>query len=226
MFTPTLFNSLSARFSLIVIFFSAITACSTMNTTTTPSNVNYEGLSSVSDSNFDELYIRPGTDFTNYRHIYIKPIEINYSDRNRRRAVPGLNKESDFQLTDSDLRIIQEQLVKAIAKQWNWETVDSVTEDSVILELAANDFYLYGSINNNTAGRTSTYTNESSSMTLLAKLRDSQSNQLLLVSNDKRKTGSSRASTQPISKLSNVVFYNDTYHTFNRWAGGMSKHIQ
>jgi len=189
----------------------------------TTSVSTYEGLSSVSDSSFDELYIRQGTDFNRYKKVFIKPILVNYSDK--RRQTSGLYKPADFEFDEKELKQFQDQFVKAVTNQWDWELTQQLDKDAIILEVVANDFYLYGSIKNDKPFATDTLTYESSSMDILAKLRDGQTGELLLVSNDKRKTGSSRSGVGSLQKLTSVRYFNDAYHAFNRWAGGMSKYI-
>ena len=181
------------------------------------------GLNPIETKVFDELYIRPGANFTQYKKLYIKPMSISYSDQ--RRDTSPLYKAEDFQLDEKEMEYFQAEFVKAITKQWQWEITDQPGPDVVSLDIAVNDFYLYGSIKNDLIRPNSTLTYESSKMTLLAKLSDSQSNEQLLISKDKRTTGRSKG-MGPMRRLTPVLYWNDAYHAFNRWAANMSTHIQ
>lgn len=194
----------------------------------TPGETNELGLTTYPASNFDELAIQNGINFSQYKKIKFEPISVSYDDR-RRQYSPRLT-DKDFQFDENEQAAFNKQFVKAISKRWNkefnWELTEEIGDDVILVKGTVSDLYLYASIKHNLPYSSTSYTNKTSRMIIDLDLYDSKSGKLLLTSKDEKITGESNDSTRPLQEVNSVTYWRDAYNTFQRLASQLSYHMK
>jgi hypothetical protein len=199
-----------------------------------------QGLDTVHKNARSELYIRPDITLPLYHKLYIEPITVSYSSQKHTNS-PGLN-ESDFQFDDNELAKFQQQFNKAISDVWKRtkghilldelnitqdgdeaNTGDEQANDgTLIMRISITDLYLYASIKNNKAGRTTALVNESSKMVISMDMIDAKTNEVLIRSIDRRTTG---YSSGPQRQMSSVSYFNDLFQTASSWINQLASRL-
>ena len=211
--------------TLLAASLLVLSACSSTQPVAGPTNE--QGLATVEHNSFEQLLIRPGVDFNQYRKILIEPVTVSYSEQRR---TDSLNrKQSAFEFDDRELELFNKQFVKAVSSQWNktfgWELTDQPGADVITVKAAVTDLYLYASIKNNEILPHAAATNESSKMVIELSLTDSQSGQLLLQSKGQKTTGWRGNSLDTMRRVSSVRYWNDAYQAFRQWASLLGSQI-
>jgi hypothetical protein len=148
----------------------------------------WDGLVLRPSKNVDLLYVRPDASLAGYKRIKLEPLQVAFDknwDPNRSRV--GTNR-----LTAADFEKIKKALAEEFAKVCESELAKSgyvlvkETGDEVLtVQPFVVDLYI-AAPDKQSAGRSYTYTADPGHMTLVAELRDSETNQILARAVDKR----------------------------------------
>ncbi len=211
--------------AFLTIFTLFTTGC--MTPASDNSDITPSGLTTISDDRLDNLAIRPGVDFEQYRKIKIEPLEISYSER---KAVDAIhNQPEDFQFDEKELSIFNEKFAKGISKTWQerfgWEQTEGTGPDVLLVRAKITDLYLYSSIKNDKPFRRTSFVNESSTMDIQLTLVDSSSGEVVFDSKGRQKTGRKGSGTDTMQRINSVSYWNDVYQAFRQWASILGKHI-
>jgi hypothetical protein len=210
----------------IISWLLLLAACATQTPESGP--VNEQGLSPITNSNFDELLIRPDANFNQYRKIKIEAVTVSYDDRRR---TDTLNRRKEaFQFDERELAMFNQQFVKAVSSQWQkafgWELTEETGSDVIVVKAEVTDLYLYASIKNNEIYPTKAATNESSRMVIHLSLLDSQSGEVLLDSQGKKITGLRGSGVNTMTRTSSVRYWSDAHQAFRQWATQLASQIE
>jgi hypothetical protein len=162
----------------------------------------WDGLEQRPSKNVDLLYVRPGATLAGYKRVRLEPLQVAFDknwDPNRSRSGTNRLTAADFEkikkaLAEEFAKVCESELAKGgyvLVKESGDEVLD-VQPFVVDLYIAAPD--------KPQAGRSYTYTADPGHMTLVAELRDSETNQILARVVDKRS-----ASTSGMYQLSTSV---------------------
>ena len=153
-----------------------------------PPDVTPDGLVRVADSVFDLAYVKPGLDFSRYKRIQIKPIQIAYKEPPRP-ARSNASQRNNLELTDQQRsnvsRMFAEEFAKAMIKDGRYVLADRPDYDTVLLRVALAQL----EINIPTVPQRHDpmfYIDKAAEVTLVLELRDSGSGQPLARGRDTR----------------------------------------
>jgi hypothetical protein len=149
----------------------------------------WDGLVQRPSKNVDLLYVRPDASLAGYKRVLLEPLQVAFDknwDPNRSRVGANRLTEADFEkikkaLAEEFAKVTESELAKSgyvLVKQPGDEVL-AVQPFVIDLYIAAPD--------KPSAGRSVTYTADPGHMTLVAELRDSETNQILARVVDKRR---------------------------------------
>jgi Protein of unknown function (DUF3313) len=211
--------------SIIIATLLGLAGCSPTPTVIGPTND--QGLAEIKHNSFEQLLIRPDTNFKQYHKIIIEPITVTYSDQ---KHYDNLNRgEKAFQLDQRELEKFNQQFIKAFSSKWQdsfaWKLTDQKGEDVIIVKAAISDFYLYASIKNDKILPHYAATRDSSKMIIHLSLLDSISGEVLLDSRGKKVIGRNTTGSSDLTPVSSVRYWHDSYQGFRQWASLLGRHI-
>lgn len=181
----------------------------------------WDGLERQSSKNVDLLYVRPGASLQGYKRVRLEPLYVafdkNWDPNQGRVGVNRINKD--------DLEKIKKGLAEEFAKvatgelaKGGYQVVTETGEDVLDVTPMVIDLYI-AAPQKMTAGRSYTYVTDTGRMTLVAELRDSETNQILARVVDKR-WAPENATFQVATTPSNL---GAARVVMQRWAGALRK---
>lgn len=181
----------------------------------------WDGLELRPSKNVDLLYLRPGASLAGYKRVRLEPLQVAF-DKNwdPNRGSLGVNR-----LTAQDFEKIKKALAEEFAKvceselaKGGYVLVKEPGDEVLDVQPFIIDLYI-AAPEKQTAGRTRTYTSDAGRMTLVAELRDSDTNQILARVVDKRNASSS-GMYQITTSVSNM---GAARQIIARWASALRK---
>ncbi|MCP3907096.1 MAG: DUF3313 domain-containing protein [Oceanicoccus sp.] len=190
--------------------------------------VNKQGLTTLNHSTFDQLAIRSGTDFSQYRQLKIEPVTVSYDDSRR---YDSLNrKKSVFEFDERELALFNQQFSKGLSAAWGerfgWKLSEEAGADVIILKATVTDLYLYAAIKNDEILPHKAATHESSRMVIKLDLIDGESGELLLQSSGKKTTGLTGSGVNTMTRVSSVRYWSDAFQAFRQWGHLLATQIE
>jgi len=171
------FHSFLARYAVLVLAAVAVA-------TQTADAQTGDGLVSVRNWTFDQLYLRPDTDLTRYRSVMIDPVQVSFRpDWNRNfvdphASVRRLTQDDISRIADDAAAGLQSALSEAFRAR-GYSLVTAPGPGVLRLSPALTDMYvnavedLYGS------GTTKSFTKDAGEATLALNVRDADTGTLL-----------------------------------------------
>ena len=181
----------------------------------------WDGLEQRPSKSVDLLYVRPGASLSGYKKVRLEPLYVAFDknwDPNKGRV--GVNR-----ITTDDLEKIKKALAEEFAKvctaelnKGGYQVVTVAGGDVLDVTPMVIDLYITAP-QKMTAGRSYTYTTDTGRMTLVAELRDSETNQILVRVVDKR-WAPENATYQVATSVSNM---GAARVLLQRWASALRK---
>ena len=153
----------------------------------------WDGLEQRPSRNVDLLYVRPGASLAGYKRVLLEPLQVAFDknwDPNRTRAGANRLSEADFErikkaLAEEFAKVSESELAKG-----GYVLVKEPGDEVLAVQPFVIDLYI-AAPDKPSAGRSRTYTADPGHMTLVAELRDSETNQILARVVDKRSASTS-----------------------------------
>jgi uncharacterized protein DUF3313 len=148
----------------------------------------WDGLQLRPSKRVDRLYVRPEASLAGYKRVRLERLQVafdkNWKPNDSRRGSARLTKD-DFEkikngLADEFAKVFASELAKG-----GYQVVDEAGEDVLDITPLVVDLYI-AAPDKMTAGRSYSYTADPGHMTLVAELRDSETNQILCRAIDAR----------------------------------------
>jgi len=148
----------------------------------------WDGLQLRPSKRVDRLYLRPEASLAGYKRVRLERLQVafdkNWKPNDSRRGSQRLTKD-DFDkiksgLADEFAKVFASELAKG-----GYQVVDEAGEDVLDITPLVVDLYI-AAPDKMTAGRSYSYTADPGHMTLVAELRDSETNQILARAIDAR----------------------------------------
>ncbi|MCR8921356.1 DUF3313 domain-containing protein [Dasania sp. GY-MA-18] len=207
--------------TLCLALISALLLSGCMTHSTAPQQSD-DGLQLVSPSNFDTLYLRPGTDFSRYSTLQFETMPLSYSDERRPHKLPNLS-DKDFQFSDKEMGYFQERARKGFSAGFD-KTNDA--QGQLIVRSSISELYLTAPIKNSIIQPDKSFVQESSRMVITTELVDANSQQVLLRATDKLKTGDIGTNSNNLSRMNSVTYWQDVYREFRSWGSRLKSASQ
>jgi Protein of unknown function (DUF3313) len=152
----------------------------------------WDGLVQRPSKNVDLLYVRPDASLAGYKRILLEPLQVAFDknwDPNRSRVGANRLTEADFEkikkaLAEEFAKVSESELAKS-----GYVLVKEPGDEVLTVQPFIIDLYI-AAPDKQSAGRSVTYTADPGHMTLVAELRDSETNQILARVVDKERARS------------------------------------
>jgi len=181
----------------------------------------WDGLELRPSKNVAALYVRPGASLAGYKHVRLEPLEVHFDknwDPNASRMGTNRLTKDDFDrikqgLSDEFAKVIKKELADG-----GYDLVTEAGEDVLDVTPIIVDLYI-AAPDKPYAGRSRTYTADPGRMTLVAELRDSETQQVLARAIDPRRA-SGTGTFQITTSVSNL---GAAAQIIERWASALRK---
>lgn len=167
------------------------------------------------------LYVRPGASLSGYKKVRLEPLQVAF-DKN---WDPNASRTGNYRLDKDDMEKIKKALAEEFASvctgtltKAGYQVVTESGEDVLDVTPMVIDLYIVAP-QKMTAGRSYTYSTDTGRMTLIAELRDSETNQILARVVDKR-WAPSNGTFQVATSVSNM---SAARTVMQRWADALRK---
>lgn len=188
-----------------------------------PAPKEWDGLELRPSKQVDRLYVRPDASLAGYKRVRLERLQVSF-DKNWK---PNDSRVGSQRLTKDDFDKIKNGLADEFAKvvaselaKGGYQVVDESGEDVLDVTPLVVDLYI-AAPDKMTAGRTRTYTADPGHMTLVAELRDSETNQILARVLDARR-GSWGGVFQVASSVTNMAA---ARQVIARWASALRQEL-
>jgi hypothetical protein len=181
----------------------------------------WDGLELRPSKNVAALYVRPGASLAGYKKVRLEPLQVAF-DKN---WDPNSSRTGNDRLNKDDMEKIKKALAEEFAQvctqtltKAGYQVVTETGEDVLDVTPIVVDLYIVAP-QKMTAGRSYTYSTDTGRMTLVAELRDSETNQILARVVDKR-WAPSNGTMQVATSVSNM---GAARVVIQRWADALRK---
>ncbi|MFK7977870.1 MAG: hypothetical protein AB8C02_17190 [Halioglobus sp.] len=216
MIRPTILNKIQT--SAIAIGFLSLAACSNTPVGTTTE----DGLVLQADTQFDEVYLRPGVSLQNFAHYGIENCEVSFRknwrrDQNQQR--PDVSNRVSEKNAEEIRQSLSEQCGKHLREALNSEPTLKVVEQFdtsdrvLVLRPSVIDLDIYAP-DTDAPGINRSYTRSFGEMTLVLELADANTGQVVGRVVEKRR-GHDRSFLRPTNNLTNKF---ETDRILRRWS--------
>jgi len=187
-------------------------------------SVNVDGLIKVTSKDFDQVYLRPGTDFRSYTKVMLTPSQVVFSDRwltemNRHPiAVLQGTTATDADRIAADVRSSLRKVFSDGFRSTGYEIVAAPGANVLGLSVNLTDLYINAPKTVTQALPSRVYTPEAGQATLVLEIRDAATGALLGRFIDKRTAGV-RAAPRPGVRLTTQASNQFDFESlFGLWA--------
>ncbi len=175
---------------MLLYILVALVGCASLNREPPP-ELTADGLQLISSPDFDELYIRPQSDFSQYDSVYVADAQIEFE----KGWQADQNRSDPFRITDRDIKRIKRLLGEEVRRVFkhdlaagtNYEIVDKPGPHTLIITPTIVDLYINAPFNSR-GYRITVLGRQAGRMTLNLELADAATNQVLLRLADRRQT--------------------------------------
>jgi len=173
----------------ILIFAGCLAGCATSSPNDMPA-MSEDGLSKITGAYFEQLYIRPDSEMSLYKEIYVTDLQIEFA----RGWQNNQNLYDPYRITDRDIKLIKDDMETEFRNSFanglaqsglrivNTPGGNTLTMQPAILDLNINN------PDNTQPYQTVTLAEVSASMTIVVELKDSASGETLLRLSDRGQT--------------------------------------
>lgn len=185
------------------------------------SATSWDHLVRVRTKRFDEVYVRPNSDFRGYTKILMDPVQVAFR-KNWQRDMNNASRNLSRRVSDDDAAKLAERtrtgatrIFTDAFKKAGYEFVTEPGPDVLRVSPAVIDLYI-SAPDTMSAGRSRTYTVDAGEATLNLEARDSLSGELLGRAVDRQRAGGLGGNTLSLS--SSVTNDADFERLYSRWA--------
>ncbi|WP_223293023.1 MULTISPECIES: DUF3313 family protein [Shewanella] len=175
-----------------------MTACSSqpLSLSTNSADIRDDGLVKVDNSQLDMSFIRPNVNWSQYTKLYFEPVKVT-NDHASDYKPPRIDRHSDgvnasYDLREQDLQKMADEFHLMTEKVFNKEQpfilVSEAEEGTLVVEVAVTDIRMTAPREDSRRSYSSmgkTFSQNSGSMVLLAKIKDGKTGQVLAKAADR-----------------------------------------
>lgn len=145
----------------------------------TTDNTTAEGLVRVENSRFDEVYVRPGFDLTEFDSVILAPVSVSYKSRRP-------DNELNNRQLDLMKRYFTEEIEAAFTESGHFRLVDTAGANTMSVHAQITDLEINVPTETNAIHRNRVFVASSGQMNLVAEVHNSQSSEILVRIEDRR----------------------------------------
>ncbi len=184
---------------------SGCTSTSPVVPEATAENTTEEGLVRVENTRFDEVYVRPGFDLTDFDTVILAPVSVSYKS-----SRPD-NELNDRQL-DLMKRYFSEELEAVFSEGGRYELTGTTDATTMRVHAGISDLEINVPTDRPAIHRNVVFVASSGQMTLVADIYNAQTKELLARIKDRRQA------QQQWHKATSVAEWSEVRTAFNYWA--------
>lgn len=180
-------------------------------------DVSHDGLELRDVRGLDAVWVRPGTDFTQYQTLLIEPVEVAFDPHwDPRRAGSRLPmSQADRERIRSDAaELFDRTFQREIERSNRFTLVDSAQADTLVFQPRIVDLFINAPEDRGATGPTRTFVSEFGRVTLIGELRDAETGATI-----------ARISDREIARATRQLEFTDRFtneregqRIFARWA--------
>ena len=208
--------------SLLLALLLLITACTGTPTLEEKPSSEFIGLNKVSSSGFKEAWARPGAGLAAYQTIQVSPLQSADAEIVQPQTTARIHH--DWELTPQRQQTLADNWLKAMQSAAARHALDTSGSGDKVLRIDAALTRIAPSANlqqeQQAAGRSTVYTEDSGDATIEFRLYDLSSGELLVVIRDKRRIGN-----QMWGRANTVTASSDVRTLFNSWSNQLLSRV-
>jgi hypothetical protein len=162
------------RLILLAIATLVLGAC----TTTTRVSDSHDGLELREVQGLDEVWVRPGTDFSNYQNLIVEPVQVAFDpnwDTRRAGSRLRLSGAKREEIRADAAALFDRTFRDELAQSQRFELVDNPGPNTLVFKPKIIDLIINAPDNRSAATRVRTYVSEFGRVTLVGELIDFES---------------------------------------------------
>lgn len=209
------------RFRLTVLTSAALLlgACATAPQT----DYSHDGLELRQVRGLDEVWVRPGTDFSAYDRIALAPVEVAFDphwDPRRTGTRLRLSEREREEIRTDAAELFDRTFRAELERSGRFEVVNQTT-DGLIFEPRIIDLVINAPEDRRATGRVRTYVSEFGRVTLVGELKDAESGAIVARITDRE---IARA-IQPVEFTDRFTNTREGERIVRRWAGILAEQL-
>ena len=209
------------RFRLTVLTSAALLlgACATAPQT----DYSHDGLELRQVRGLDEVWVRPGTDFSAYDRIALAPVEVAFDphwDPRRTGTRLRLSEREREEIRTDAADLFDRTFRAELERSGRFEVVNQTT-DGLIFEPRIIDLVINAPEDRRATGRVRTYVSEFGRVTLVGELKDAESGAIVARITDRE---IARA-IQPVEFTDRFTNTREGERIVRRWAGTLAEQL-
>lgn len=209
------------RFRLTVLTSAALLlgACATAPQT----DYSHDGLELRQVRGLDEVWVRPGTDFSAYDRIALAPVEVAFDphwDPRRTGTRLRLSEREREEIRTDAAELFNRTFRAELERSGRFEVVNQTT-DGLIFEPRIIDLVINAPEDRRATGRVRTYVSEFGRVTLVGELKDAESGAIVARITDRE---IARA-IQPVEFTDRFTNTREGERIVRRWAGILAEQL-
>ena len=211
---PALTRQLN-RLGLMLVTALMLAACAA--TGSPPTELSHDGLELRDVRGLDEVWVRPGTDFGNYRSIVLAPVEVAFDphwDPRRTGSRLPLSERDREAIRDDAAETFNRTFRREIERGDRFEVVETARSDSLIFEPRIIDLVITAPEDRRATGRVRTYVSEFGRVTLVGELKDAESGAIVARITDREVA----RAIQPVEFTDRFTNTREGERVVRRWA--------
>lgn len=178
------------RIVAVAVVATALISCSSNRTTVIDAPSTLEGLQPVRIGNIDAVYKKPGADFSQYRRLLIRDVDIAFSrgwEHSQNSATRTWSSADSERIKGELASLFARTVRRELELEGGYEIVQEPGQDVLEIRPSIIDLYVNApDLSRTEPGIVHRYTTNAGRMTLVAELRDSISGELLARAYDQR----------------------------------------
>ena len=171
----------------------------------TAENTTAEGLVRVENSRYDEVYVRPGFDLTEFNVVILAPVSVSYKSTHP-------DNELNKRQLDLMKRYFREELEAAFSESGKFSVGGTETANALLVRAGIVDLEINVPTDSRAIRRSTVFVASSGKMTLVAEVHDAQSQRLLVRIKDRHQA------REIWHKATTVSEWAEVRSAFRHWA--------
>lgn len=170
--------TITPTYRLIFVLALAALLLAGCATGTPRQDFSHDGLELRSVRGLDEVWVRPGTDFAQFRTILIEPVEVAFDphwDPRRTGSRFRLSASEQERIRQDAAELFDSSFKREIQRSNRFTLVETAQADTLIFKPRIVDLHINAPEDRTAVGRSRTYVSEFGRVTLLGELREAES---------------------------------------------------
>ncbi len=202
---------------MILLSLSALVLAACASGPTATNNISHDGLELRHVRGLDEVWVRPGTDFSTYQNIVIAPVKVAFDphwDPRRAGSRLRLGEREREEIRSDAAEVFDRTFRSEIERSERFALLDQAGTDSLVFEPQIIDLVISAPEDRRATGRVRTYVSEFGRVTLVGELKDAESGAIVARITDREVA----RAIQPVEFTDRMTNTREGERIIRRWA--------